>query len=169
MDNFEENPHAFFHYLKLCKGGYGQQLLSEIYINTIDSVQCQLYYDIFSFKIFVCELIYNAINLFPGIYEYTIKFKNENGTTYLRFGNFEELSDDGFECMGKILSVDSEDVYSLSRKDITNLYCNNRHPIVDKDLISSLVLIVCMGGSIPTVSTTFKINKNELKNVLKFK
>ena len=169
MENFEENPQAYFHYLKMCKHGNGQHLISECTINDISCIKCQKYYDIFAFKMFVCELIYNAINLFPDIYEYTIKFKNRNGTSYLRFGNFGELSDDGFECMGKIVSIDAEDIYSLSRSDIKSLYCNNRNENVDHDLINTLMVIVCMGGPIPSITTWFKINKNEMKNKLKFK
>lgn len=170
MENFEENPHAYFHYLKTCKQGNGQHLISEININCLcDSIKAKRYYDMFSFKMFVCELIYNAINLFPDIYEYTMKFRNENGITYIRLGSFSELSDDGFDCMAKIVSIDSEDIYSLNRNDIKSLYCNNRNSDIDNELINTLIVIICMGGRIPSVTTSFKINKNEMKNKLKFK
>jgi len=114
MENFLENPYAYFNYLQTCKGGDYIHLLSEVTIGEKESVKENKYYNALSFKIFICEIIYNAINLFPEIEEYTISCSNENGTSHLKLGIFGELSDDGFQCLGKFISIEAEDIYSLN-------------------------------------------------------
>ena len=169
LKNFKENPYAYFHYLKTCKKGEGFQLLSEVNIKLLDCLKTKDYYDCLSFKTFLCELIYNAINLFPDISEYTIKAENDMGISFFILGIHEDLADDGHPCMAKLISVEVDDTFGLNLKQIKSLYCNNRHNDVDTELINVLVLMMYMGGTMPKLSTSFKINKDRYKNVLKFK
>ena len=59
--------------------------------------------------------------------------------------------------------------FFLELKDIKSLYMSNRYPDVDHPTISALIVSMYMGGSLPLVNVSFKINPSNLKNTLKFK
>ena len=71
----EDNQFGFFMFLTLCKSE------DNFFLNYIVQVgrriKCTDYYNIHSFKSYVCELIYNGIRLFPEICEYKISFRNK--------------------------------------------------------------------------------------------
>jgi len=169
MEIEDENPYGYFEYLKICKRNSGFQLLSEVNVNNIWNAKDLHYYDIMIFKTFICELIYNAINLFPTISEYTIKCKNENGISVLVFKCFEDLAEDGFPCLAKFTSMDMDMIYYLEREGVKSLYMNNRHEHIDCNIVNTIITLMYMGGSPPKVSTTSKINYREFKHYLKFK
>jgi hypothetical protein len=168
MDTFEENPYAYFHYLKVCRGENTMGLLAEIAPITESIIRTQKYYDIMNFKNYLCELVYNGINLFPRIRRYTITCQNEMGESSMVFGAFESMCvDDKEPCMAKFFGKDV--AFNISRKDIKDLYSNNRHEYVDNDNINAFIVLLFMGGCVPKVSTKFEIDPNELKNNLTFK
>jgi hypothetical protein len=166
-DHFKKNPYAFFVYLKTCKSRDTIQLLAEVCPIKPGHVRSMEYYNIMSFKTFVCEIVFNAINLFPEIRKYTIIFENELGKSYLIFGLFQELSDDGHPSMGKFFGPDA--YINLTLNDIKELYCNNRHDNINSNVIDTLVAFTTMGGSAPRVSTSFEMNEGIIKHKLKFK
>ena len=167
----EADPYAYFSYLKRTKGGdtCNLSLLSEINLNKLNRIKSSEYYDLMSFKTYVCELVYNGINLFPDICEYTIISKNEIGTSSLKFSVYNEIMDDCHPCMGRFTSYELEEVYSLNLNNIANFYCNNRHVDVDVDVINALITLMYMSGSLPKLSTSYKINPCYLKKTLNFK
>ena len=168
---FKENPYAFFNYLRICKKGE-TVLISEVNHNTLYNIKPMGYYKILTFKTYICELVYNAINLFPTICEYTITCKNELGTSYLTFKIFQEIEDDGHPCMAqyKCTQIDEEDIlYNFNLQDIKKLYCNNRYHDDNSETVNTLVVLLYMGGEEPTVSTSYKINPDYIKNTIKFK
>ena len=77
------------------------------------------------------------------------------------FGKFKE------NVMAKFFGSDMYLI--LSDKDISCLYCNNRHGDIDSHLIDVLIAAMMTGGSIPKISTTFEINQAYSKKMLKFK
>lgn len=174
LNNIKSQPFYFFHYLKSTKRGDGLQLLSEVNCKTLGLVKDISYYEVLTFKTFICELIYNGINLFPEICQYTIICKNEKGISYLTFGLFDDIADDGHPCMATFKCYQNEKdtepiIYHLELKDIKHLYCNNRHQDVDSDCVNTLMILLYMGGISPNVSTTSKVNKTHFKNILKIK
>jgi len=165
------NPFGYFYYLKLCKYGNSVQIIPQMILSEFGTIKPKQYYDILSAKVYICELIFNGINMFPEISEYTITFKNENGICHIVLGLFEEYADKGSgnPCMAKCVSSEFEDIYCLELSDIQNLYCYNRYREADDSIIDTIMVLVCMGGSIPTISTSFKNNKEFFKKVIKFK
>jgi len=167
-------PFTFFKYLRINKSEEEINLVSEIDTKKIHLIKPFNYYEVLTFKTFICEIVYNAINMFPDICEYVIVCKNENGISYLTLGFYEEIADDGHPCMAIYKCYQNEKdsspiIYHLELKDIEQLYCNNRHDAVDASTINTLMCLLYMGGSSPSVSTFSKVNKTKLKQTLKFK
>ena len=160
----EENPFGFFNYLKLCKGSYGFHLLSEVNTNILYHIKPMEYYEVMTFKTYICEIVFNAINLFPDITEYTINCTNENGISIMKLGRFDDLSDDGLNCMAKFICVDMDMEYLLTHNDVKQLYMNNRHENVQPDVVNTLVALMYRGGHLPLLKTSYVINKENLKN-----
>jgi hypothetical protein len=161
----EENPYAYFHFLKYTKGNLPR---FDYDLHVTNTIQCRERVEFITFRKFICELIYNAINFFPEICEYTITCKNESGISTLCFAVFEEMSDDDHFCLGKFVSTDI-DMYLLNLNEIKQLYMNNRNKDTDPFIVETLLMLMCMGGSIPTVTTSFKINEKEFKGNFKTK
>ena len=166
MDNFEENPYAYFHYLKLCKKTECLHVLSDV--NNYHFLHSKEYYDNLSLNFYICELVYNAINLFPDISEYTIKCQNENSVSYLKFGVFNDIDSHGRNIMAKIISTDDEDIYLLDYDEIKKLYCNNRDVYTEETTINTIIVLLSISLS-SKITTSYKINPGYLKNTLKFK
>ncbi len=61
--DFVENPYSFFKYLKNKKKGYGTDLLCETKETSLFTIKSTSFYELFAYKIYLCELVYNAINL----------------------------------------------------------------------------------------------------------
>ena len=112
------------------------------------------------FRIYVCEIIYNAIQLFPDIIEYTITFENDNGITILKIGKFED------DCWGQILTSDG--CYcNLSRVDMSILYISNKIKS-DYGRLCMIIEVLRNGINEPKVKTSFIINKLIIDNATKF-
>ena len=112
--NFNENPYSYFKFLKTKKQGYGTDLLCETNTKNLFTSKNWSFYELFAYKLYLCELVYNGINLFPEICEYTITCKNKTGTSYITFGIFSEIGEDGHPVMGKYVNNYLDEVYNLS-------------------------------------------------------
>lgn len=167
MEGPDFNPYGFFEYLKICKGYKGVQLLSEINTNNLNSIKSNDHYRIITFKTYICELVYNAVNLFPDISSYTIICKNTSFTSTLTFTLYDELSDDNKQCMAKFEYKDVG-VYYLTLNDIKNFYMHNRYHEIDTRVINHITAIMQMDGSVPKITTEYITNQSP-KLRLKFK
>ena len=78
------------------------------------NIKSNRYYNAISFRIYFCELVYNAVMLFPDIYEYTITCKGTY-TTSIKIGFFDELDDNGEPTVAKISSYIGD--YALNKQD----------------------------------------------------
>jgi len=124
-------------------------------------------YDMVSFRTCICELFYHAINSFPMVMEYTIECTNDTTTSYLILKAFEEL-DDRYE-RGLCKVSHKFDSFMLNKFDIYNIYISNKVCDPDYDLINSLVIALHMGGSNPTIKTSFKVNPKFARKIRKEK
>jgi hypothetical protein len=120
-----------------------------------------------TFRMMVCELIHNAISMFPQISEYTITCRNEIGISTL------EISSKGFQDpdpaftrtgMGRITNCTRS--YILYEEDLHNMYIAAR--IKNQDLIDYHALrFVCdllyQNGQEPTMTTSFVTNSEWAK------
>jgi hypothetical protein len=113
-------------------------------------------YDTVSFRTCICELFYHAINSFPMIMEYTIECTNDMTTSYVTLKAFDELDDTNERGLCKVSH--KYDTFMLNKFDIYNIYVSNKVEDPDYDTINSLVVALHMGGSNPSIKTSFKIN-----------
>ncbi len=166
--NLTENPFGYFNYLKITKARSAMERISSVdeYRHSLKPVR---YFNLLSFRIYICELVYNAINLFPEISEYTITAKNENGTSTLKFGLFQELTDDGHLAMGVFKSNFDNERFYLRLADIKSLYMANRHTEVDHTTVTTVIVSLYMCGSLPDVSVEYKHNPDYFKDKLSIK
>ena len=146
------SPYVFFENLQKTKRYDNTNLLlaeiTPIKTGVIRSVE---YYNIMALKQFICEIIYNAINLFPYIRKYTITFKTRHGTNHLLFGLFRGKGGD--VCMAKFFGTDA--YIDLGFNEIEQLYCINRHDNINDDIVNTL--IAPMPNKVNQV--TFRTNK----------
>lgn len=167
--DLRENPFGFFIYLKICKSKSDMEKVSTVhgYRPTIKPVR---YYNLLSFRIYLCELVYNAINMFPEICEYTITARNENGTSTLRFGYFNNLVEGSNEpSMGIFKSSFHNECFYLRLQDIKSMYMANRHREIDQMSITAVVVSMYMCGTKPNISVEYKHNPEHFKGILKIK
>ena len=166
--NVTENPYGFFSYLKITKARSAMERISSVdgYRDTLKPVR---YFNLLSFRIYICELVYNAINLFPEISEYTITAKNDHGTSTLKFGLFQELTDDGHLAMGVFKSNFDNESFYLRLEDIKSLYMANRHTDVDHTTVTTVIVSMYMCGSLPVVSVDYKHNPEYFKDKISIK
>ena len=166
--NLTENPFGYFSYLKITKARSAMERISSVdgYRDTLKPVR---YFNLLSFRIYICELVYNAINLFPEISEYTITAKNENGSSTIKFGLFHELTDDGQLAMGLFKSNFGRESFYLCLADIKSLYMANRHTEVDHVTVTTVIVSLYMYGNPPVVSVDYKHNPDYFKDKLNIK
>ena len=163
--DFIENPYGYFKFLKSKKQGYGTDLLCETNTKNLFTIKSNTYYELFAYKLYLCELVYNGINLFPEVCEYVITCKNDIGTSFIAFGIYADLGEDGHPVMAKYINTYLDEVYCLSLKDISDFYCNNRYHDVEQSMINIIVSLMLMGGKTPTITTSYKINNKHFKNM----
>ena len=108
-------------------------------------------YDILSFKIMLCEIIYNAINLFPDIYEYTISCIGTHQST-ITIGFLNDLDDNGEPAIMKIKN--HHGTHIINKEEVFQLYRYNRDP--DIEMTNTISLIMRLGGNIPIIKTSYK-------------
>lgn len=162
-----ENKFGFFHFLKITKGKSDMERISSVdgYRPTLKPAR---YFNLQSFRIYLCELVYNAVNLFPEICEYTITSTNENGTSTLKLGYFEGTGSDEL-CMGVFKSNFDNEQFYMRLSDIKAMYMANRHKDVDHMSVTAVVVSMFMCGSLPNITVSYKHNPEYYKGLLKFK
>jgi len=96
--------------------------------------------------------VYNAINMFPNIKQFDIVCKNQTATTKISIGLFDEIADDGLRCMAKVIDLDDEEVITLNRTDIKNLYSYNRDPHANTYDVEIFMLMLSRGDEFPEVT-----------------
>jgi hypothetical protein len=88
--------------------------------------------------------------------EYTIECTNDTTTSYVTLKAFDELDDTNERGLCKVSH--KYDTFMLNKFDIYNIYVSNKVEDPDYDTINSLVVALHMGGSNPSIKTSFKIN-----------
>ena len=118
------------------------------------------YWRYISFRTMICEMIYQAVNLFPEIEEYTIICNSTStGTnTTLQLGTYPD------NIVAKLSN--GEHYCDISKIDIVKIYSANRIPTPDNDKINNIIQILYHTGlSEPVISTSMIFsNKNMDKN-----
>ena len=104
--------------------------------------------------------------MFPEICEYTIETKNNVNKSILIIGVSDELDDQNEKSMCKV--VTDFDTYVLNKFEIYTLYSGNKVNNPDYDTINALVISLQMGGEMPKITTSYKINPVFVKNATKF-
>jgi hypothetical protein len=115
-------------------------------------VRGNYYYNLLSFKVCICEIIYNAVRLFPDIQEYTITVKNYE-TTVLKIGFFPDLDEEGERCLA-IISNSLGD-FALTKQNLHDLYVANRTTEQNKETIHALMAMLYLDGTYPTITTSY--------------
>jgi hypothetical protein len=118
------------------------------------------HYEILSFKIYICELIFNAINLFPDILEYTIVIKDRNTSTMV-IGYLDEIDSEGERCLAKITNKLGE--YPLTKQNIHDLYIANRSKVVEEENIHTLLALMFLDSEYPRISTSYITKPSKTK------
>jgi Ca2+-dependent lipid-binding protein len=113
------------------------------------------YYELETFKTYICELFYNAVQYFPHISEYTIECTNDKGVSTLSMGYYTELDDDNEMCLAKIKNKHFE--MCLNKTDVQSLYIANRasHPEIN-ETVNLVISSLYSSGYEPHVKTYFK-------------
>jgi hypothetical protein len=163
---YNEDPQEYFNFLKsheeqrpdyfICDTA---GLTSGNNVKSIDS------YEVLSFRTYICELFYRAIRMFPEISEYTIETKNNVNKCILVIGVSDELDDQNEKAMCKVIT--DFDTYVLNKFEIYALYSGNKITNPDYDVINALIISLQMGGLMPKITTSYKINPKFVKNATK--
>ena len=129
--------------------------------NYFDGIKSNKYYALISFRTYICEIIYNGINLFPGISEYTIECTNNIGVRKLVIKPF------GNECYGRLLADYDTDVFELSKSDIYEFYIANRIKTCDYEKINALVAMLWGGFHTyePSIKTSYVCDISYCKKI----
>jgi hypothetical protein len=165
---YQANPYEYFTFLKCHKSSTHTYFLCDATssVLTKNAIKCMDSYGIITFRTYMCELVYNAIHMFPDISEYTIITKNKLNTAVITFGVFDELDDQNEIVLGKVST--NFDTYTLNKYEIYAIYIGNKVANPDYETINSFVISLQMGSNIPTVKTSYKINPENVKAAMKF-
>ena len=158
----EQNENLnYFNYLKICHSK-GQHIIR--YNENLNNIAIlgEYYSNYGYFRRIICEHIYDGINMFPGISRFIISCSNSTGTTRIVIGLFDELADDKFNCLMKIEDKDTDEVLTLNRSDIKNLYTFNRSLHSEIYDVNIFMAMLIRGGGIPKIFT----HQIYLKNVV---
>jgi len=133
--------------------------------------------EVIQFKIFLCELVYQAIEMFPDISEYTIAFKNNNCISEIKLGEFKSetgVSDIALFTCQQIKNgiIEPPEYCSITNTGILNMYTFNnifsqmgRTQQTDSEReIDMIIELIYSGGYSPTVKTSYKVIRSNNKN-----
>ena len=123
--------------------------IPELPINTVFIKNS--YYDTISFRTMICEIIYQAIQMFPLIKEYTILCENSKGRSKIIIGYHEEIDNDGE--LGLVKVQNKHGTFMLDKIDVHNLYIFNRCNECDTEIANALMLCLYLDGEKPSVKT----------------
>ena len=157
----------YFDFLKKYKAKDEVNIISDINFNTLYNIKNHTYYDMISFKVFVCELFYQAVQYFPNILEYDIIIKNNKVETLFRISSImcDTYDDQGHR--GYALITNQFETYILNKYDMFNLYQANRTSNSRSETAVALVMLLWRDGDNPTVTTSYKLNPSFIKNCKK--
>jgi len=163
---YYKSPYLFFMFLQKYQTRTDHSLMfcDTIFDETILNISS--YINLVCFRTFICELIHNAINLFPGISDYTFSFSNKRKLLIKPFLDFDE---EGSQYFGQII-FDNGDKIGLNTQDIEQLYITNKSPYCNLERIN-IIIGTLYGYSFdrvaPTVITSYTLNKDNIKNATK--
>jgi hypothetical protein len=158
--DFTENPLEFFNFLIRFKIDSDYVFLCE----SNKKVGCP---EIFSFRTLICEFFYQAINCFDMVESYTIHCKNNICQTDIVIGHQPgKLDDQNFPAMCLIRTKFGE--YIFNYQQIYEIYISNKINDPDYETINSLIILLCMTGSEPKVTTSYVIRKDIISTTTKF-
>ena len=109
------------------------------------------YYQTLAFRTMICEIIYQAVQLFPCIKEYRILCENNKGKSKIIIGYLEELDNEGEP--GLIKVENKHGSFILDKTDVHNIYIFNRCNESDFEIVNALMLCLYLDGDQPTVKT----------------
>ena len=136
---------------------YKRNQLNSVELVTVDEKvehKIKLNYSYSTFKTFICELVYNAINnMNKTIREYTIICENDKGVVLIKIGMFDDLDNEGELSVLKIIT--SKKTYILNKEDVQTLYIANRSNYCNEFTILEVMVLLYNGGYEPFVTTRF--------------
>jgi hypothetical protein len=117
------------------------------------------------FRTFMCELIYQAVQMFPDIIEYTFECTNNYGMTVIKMGMFEDPESP----IPDIFTITTKDGYcSISKADVIKMYIANRVPKPDHHKTNMMIDLLYNGGHEPIIKTSYIINPGKISNATKY-
>ena len=123
-------------------------------------------YGMITFRTFICELFYHAINCFDWVSSYTIHCKNNACETKIVIGHDEgNLDDCNFPVMAKIVSDWGE--FTLNYQLIYDLYVSNKVRDPDFELVNNIMILLIMNGDEPKVKTSYVLRKDIINSNLR--
>jgi len=166
VKNSDDYRQAYFTFLKTHKPSNEITVFGDCSDYIPGLLRHYSHYDMISFRTEICEIFHQCIKYFPEICEYTIKCVNENGPKYLKIGYFDEIDEVGKKCLAKLITPDN--FIPLSKQDIYELYVANKVADCNTNAVNGLVSLLHGEGSLPKITTSYKLNKKMIKTTSKF-
>ena len=167
MEEFAISPFNYFLFLQKCRTPpKGTIVLFEVPVGNLNfTLKFANYWKTVNFRLYICQLVNNAISCFPTVESYTITCKNEIGqVSKLILAPFDEIAEDGNPSMGKIET--SEFVHYMSLHEIKDLYIAN-YGDPNLDVVIPLMVFLYMDSEYPSITCNYTINNKEIKNANK--
>lgn len=166
-EQFPAESTHYFEFLKKYKANEDIHIISDISFKSLYNVKANYYYSMISFKTYMCELFYRAINMFPDIIEYTMHVKNDKVSTAFIISSIltDSFDDNGQRALALI--TNEFETYILSKYDINNLYTANRTSNNRCEAAVALVMLLWRDGCEPSVTTSYKLHPKFIKNCKK--
>ena len=152
---FTTNPEQFFLFLRT---HVDDGIHNEVIPVDVNVIRSNITYELIAFRTYICELIYNAVQLFPEISEYTIECSNNITNSKLILGTFTDIDDTDMPCCCKIITT--YDTFVLNKVALYNIFIANKIHNPDYSVTNGLIMILTMSGWIPIVKTSYKMNKS---------
>jgi len=165
MEEFSLSPFNFYIFLQKCRTPPEGSVvvLYDVPIKPSKTISCvKDYNSIVCFRIYICQLVNNAIKYFPIVESYTITLINNKGNVCkLTLAPFDEIAEDGNPSMGKIECM--ERVYYMSLHEIKDMYVAN-YGEINLDTILPLIVTLYMESEEPEIKTSYVLNKKMINS-----
>ena len=131
------------------------------------------FYRMYSFRHMICELMHNAINMFPEISQYSIICKNNIGTATMDISLDGYIDPDPqFSTPGIAKITNKFGTYILHKQDIMSLYVATKvkdpeDSIVNVHALNFMCELLYQTGYEPIISTTFINNPKKISSAMK--
>ena len=113
-----------------------------------------LFYDTLSFRTMICEMIYQAVHMFPNIKEYIIHCHNNKGKSKITIGYLQERDNDGE--LGLMKVENKHGTFVLDKTEVFHLYTYNRSMESDVTIVNGILLCLYLDGFQPNVIVEIK-------------